>query len=1806
MDPTSLAMLTNAGMGYRPLAPGIPHARKFPTEGLPFTGGPLGGIAAMAATPHLMRLTGAVGMTPMGVGHDQNAFDRLMDQRFTMMQMQAMQAAAAADREAYARTFRGLAAVTGTPFGAEQRRAAHSLASAATVLSPAFAEIAPDFLDAMGGTRGSATVMARRLIDAGRYRIDPVTGRMGMSGESVGLLSTQMYGGLYADAGVLPQMHGVTAGQTGALVHELQARGMIGTAAAGGRYAGYRGDDPRGGVARAVDAMRRYDPGALTAAASNVGVDLTRGGGITPEDLDKLNLDPRVAERMRSLDVGRITRAVKGYVDVVSAMRDIFGDLGKPNAPMAELVAGVEALTMGGTTHMDPGRMAMMVRQTYNLAKQTGVTLGNAMMVQQHAANRAAQMGVEPAFAVQAAQGSLAFGGAYRAQGHAAHAAWGAMSADQVTQLDANLRVQAASSNAANRIAAAARMSEAVGGFAAGSDAARFLAAASVGLTQFADAGGAARSLLMTDRDFTRMMTAGTGFSEGDVQTMLGQRATNREYVDKLGLANVVRRLQGTDELHPFVGHRLQETLAARIRDHLVSRGVAPGDAMRQASAAASRVSQSAAGRIFAMPTEEFADTAARNAGIGGIIRGELEAAGLGGVVAGAGPEFFAGTAERFYGHANRAIAGSMYRAFGNLQNVHRLTSATTLDEADRQQMQARFSAEMQAAMAPLGRGSMLQRAADALYAARPDDPRGALGVIAQTLGGVRVDDINRSLMGGFHAVNNKRREVEALQDQVRTATDPRQRADLAARLDVARRELAAQAGLLAKTGEQFGLFSADTLTGTDLARALGSTKAAATALNDITGVRGNFGNEVSEAQLAAARGTALGPDDLVAIEASRRQHDVDVISDHLAGRGQMGKGQAALLDEWVAVARGAPGTRGMNADQLRRVAVSMLQANVRAVNPGDVKTADMTPDDWRAVVRDRRRRLPYRADKDAVADVKRRYPQMTEAEAAELADMQVRAQRLGVSLEDVEKMRRDNPGKYDGPFGELAAIGDAFAERAAARFDVTDADISALTASPGYRTPTAEAIDRFRDDNGLTGSAGDVVKEMQRRLILKSRQAAGQARWAKFWGSAEGAAARDAFDRAAGDVEDVAGRLVASPQMIQRLGTRGIEISDTLRADQQRLRELALFHAGGDVGRLMARDFSGVDWTRPGAAQTIARLNSEVTAITARQRGFLAELAGQDGLPGRRFQLGPEDAARRAVLDAEVAAGRMTRADADRVMGATVSPEMAARIDAVRRDFASEERVRGTLGLPLGAALTDVQLSKVAGLRFGAGAEAEARLIYGAERWDKLSPADREAAVSRLGAGLKTDDAAMQYLGVSAGQVAGDTSGDLAYRVGAAKIGLATNDHAEQLIGKLAARRPGESDKQYAERVAEHGRKLRAARLGLYNPALARERLGLPADELGERGLQSAVDRLREEAGNEAEALRLMGKRPGARLTDKEAEELKRLSYDVGIARRLRPGDEAVLSGLASREERLAAMASARGIDPGALADRGDDFVPTAEQMERIARARRNPLGADDLVGGDATARGVTVEEYLGGRGWIDRAGLAAFRTQARERDEHAAAVRDIAAGLGVAPGDLDGAAAVGRRLLAAQKNAYGRANADPAQLAREIFREYGFAVGDSPDKAEQDMARLMTTPAARGMAGRVLESSRTLKAAVGGRDAGAVADAYFRALRGSKADMDAFRGEHGLGDDEAFGRFETALQFQQQTGLLSAGRGDRAALTQLYADAVRGGAVKPADPQAAGQGRMELTGKVRLDGDVLHLTEVWGSSRAFTPGGP
>lgn len=847
----STAQLTGMGQGYAPLAEGIPHTDRTGFEGVPFLGqgqGASGALVQMAAMPVLSNAMGRAGMLPTGIGHDQNAYDTLKAMQFSQLQMQAMRTAAEADRANYLNLARGMAAATGTPFGADQHRAANAVINPLVQASPYLAQVAPQFLDQANGRRGSAVVMASALIDAGRYRVDPVTGRTGMSADTVGLAARSLYTDLYSDRNI-GQMGGIRAGELGGMFAELQKRGMV-------RASEF---SPQDQLRQAVEGMART--GDLGAVARRQGVNLQGGvAGLSGADLDKLGLDSAVSDKLRSLDVSKIKRTLQGYTGAIAAMKDIFGDAGHPNPTMQQLVQGLETLTAGSLGQIDSGRLGQMAKQTYNLAKQSGVPLDAALLMQQDAGQRARALGLEGIFATHATQGALGFGEAYRARGMAAHPAWGARNADQMTQLDSNLRLQASGSNAANRVGTAMRLRDSLGGFQKGSDAFLMTQAVAAGLDTFKDSTGSVRSVNLNEGDYIRMLTTAKGangqdlnLGEGDIRDFLSQRSTNREFIEKHGVDAIIRRRQGEDEIKPFIGEQMRGTLRGGLRG-------AFGDdeaARRVSGAVAQRVTR----RIFdsaEMSRGDFADRQTRNRKIAAILGEELKGTELGGRLAGMTAAdrgaFLTKTAEQFYGRSERALAQSHMRGLGGMQDVFGITSQDTLDAADAAQNRAALTTRMQAAMAPLGRGSLLENMVDGIGDVDPDDPAALTKFVATALGGVATKDVAAGLVGPAQAVAQSQKRIAALQAKVSAEKDPVARANLQKQLAGAERELKGQASDLANFAKRAGLVR----DGVSVSDIQGASKA----LGNVPPVHTAPPRKGGEAALAARRQAFWGSSD--------------------------------------------------------------------------------------------------------------------------------------------------------------------------------------------------------------------------------------------------------------------------------------------------------------------------------------------------------------------------------------------------------------------------------------------------------------------------------------------------------------------------------------------------------------------------------------------------------------------------------------------------------------------------------------------------------------------------------------------------------------------------------------------------------------------------------------------------------------------------------------------------------------------------------------------------------------------------------
>lgn len=750
-------------LGYMPMAQGYAHYRRTGFEGLPgFGQGGLMGMFSMMAMDPLRGMMAGMGMTPFGLAPDQNVYDTILNQRFTQLQMQTMQRAASTDQQNFVKTAEGFASLAGMPFDTSQKQQLNLAMNKLTPYMPMMAEMMPDLLDQLGGRRGSNMVMMSQMAMAGRYRLDPVTGRMGMSQDTMNTQADLLYHDLFSDPN-LADMRGLRAGQVGQLYGELQKRGMI--------PVGHRGQD-------------------IMRAAGEAGVAVPKGASAA--ELDKLAQLPEVSDKVRSFDVQRTKDTIKSWTSAIAAMRDIFGDSGQPNAPMQALMDALERATSGSVGKMDIGKLGDLVRQNYYLAKTSGVPWEVAEALGEAASGMAARAGIEPIFGRLAQGHGLAFGSAHRALGGSAVATWGAPTADALVQSQTALAVRAADSPAANQLAVLlrARATIAGGQFKAGTVEEAIAQAAQMGLGEYLDPrDNAVKSMsTITHDQFRDIMTGARGqtgrplmITAGDVSTMLGQRQVNRESLATTRATESIIAGQGP-EIMRFTGRRFQEIMAQRAQDAGATR--AERDIMMRAG-------DQLAQQLFdgALTAAELADPARRTEAAAVLLEENIRNLG-GGAFLGRLKDkgnWLRGDVESAWGRADQSFANAKGLMGGQTSLVGQLRQFDPRVQAQARQARdyAVLESETNKAFAAMTPGSMLRGIVTALQEQGLDmsDPDAVRRVISRSLGGIYTDELANSLMEPAAKFAAQWREVNELQQQIVGTKDTKEKARLTANL---------------------------------------------------------------------------------------------------------------------------------------------------------------------------------------------------------------------------------------------------------------------------------------------------------------------------------------------------------------------------------------------------------------------------------------------------------------------------------------------------------------------------------------------------------------------------------------------------------------------------------------------------------------------------------------------------------------------------------------------------------------------------------------------------------------------------------------------------------------------------------------------------------------------------------------------------------------------------------------------------------------------------------------------------------------
>jgi hypothetical protein len=1356
--------------GHAPLVTGEPFQPTTGFEGAPFFGeGATGMMAQMFLEPMLRKTMGKYGMTPFGL-HDQNIYDLQKRQDFTRQQQTALYEASEGERGNLMRTFRGVAGMTGTPWGGQQMQAAGALSDIGVTMAPFMAQIAPGLLDQMGGLRGSPTVMANQMIMGGRYRQDAVTGRMGMTGESAGAAAKMLFRDLY-ETGDPTAMQGITAGKAGEMFNALQRRGMIegpadvddlfgpgeqdlrrAPAAKGGARFGERSQRT---MAALRDIGRARGDQALKDIGTEQGVAVTSMAdlkGLDADDLDKLRLDPAVADRMRQVDTEGIKRSLKSYVGAIGAIRDIFGELGRTDAPMGELIQGLEAMSQGtGLSQMDPGRLGMMVRTTYNVARNAGIGMDQMMGIQQHGANRARQLGMEEYFGIPAAQGAVAFGQAYRASGQAAVPAWGLMDAEQLTQLDTNLRVQAAGSKLANRGAVAMRLHERVGktgGYAADSEAAAYVEALQRGDADYVFK-GEVKSVDVDQSDFNRMFTEGdaanaAGITTTGIQRMLGQREANRETLSRNeGIAQSARATQPR-QARGFVAARFREDLVSTLMDQ----GLTNEEATDFANDAAASMTE----QMFEMDNKDFRDPTRRNEVMGQQLSDMMaKDPALMAQLKRENPNldidaFAASASEGMYAQANKRIGTSQLRGYRNLQNIHAVHNTKTLRQGRRNRERAVFDAEMQTAMAPLGRGTPLQRGMAFLqnennFAEGEDKEASLAEFIATTFGGVPQADIQKQLAAPLMEIEEKRDKLQALEDRIQDmpidpplSTDsPPERArkqkQVAARQtlqkerDSLRDEMRDQIEGLTRTAEDLGYdIRPETVTEEQ------AEKAVDTQIDRF------------EQQRAARAAIGLGGDEI-------DQGDIDREMVEVEGQDELTQEQAAtvlreeqratnraLADDPAVVARFREAEekqgRGYKDDDAAKEEMRKradIRADSAAFSREDIE--EVQDQAWRVTGKITDEAVTaYIADAAAEDDPR---TLSTEAARDEMAGKVLTDRALDETKEEfVRQRRRDisvTPDDDEIAAGEAEArnmLGPGATQEAVERqgrqiahtellrkkFGISDEDITGLgqkyvdagtyikkadgkfyDKATGHEIPKASLVGTLiRDKMALTGVDPVTGAYRQAVPLTKQEQRDRRKRAGAFWASNEGGRFRETIGAQRDAATDLSRAVMDDERQGARVGLRGIELAEQIESSHGELAGLAYQYAGGDLARLLAGDLD-IDVTTDEGATRHAEVMKDVAGFQGQQFtavSHLSQLQTATGAERERLLGTPKE-------QAEGLVDPVTNEDIRKLAAEKGIPESVAktRLEAIR----SAEVARLSGGLKTLATQTPETIDKVA-----------------------------------------------------------------------------------------------------------------------------------------------------------------------------------------------------------------------------------------------------------------------------------------------------------------------------------------------------------------------------------------------------------------------------------------------------------------------------------------------------------------------------
>ena len=716
------------------------------------------------------------GRVPTQFFPQQNVYDQFIAQRAFQQHQVAMQMARHRDQTSYSQTLGGVTQLfTGQPLTDTQRARNNQIAGMMGQFAPiAMQLMGPDLFDQLHGSRGSSVVFANTLSQAMHTGIDPVTGRLSYSGRSSGVVTDAVYNQLFGPNANPLAMRGMSQGQAGMVIQEMQMRGLLGRPIGTMSLTEQRasiGDIDDATLDNIAQRMieRELEPGEtpserrIEQARNRVRETYRTLTDPTAEVADLGEL-PGGEDIIRAADAQRITGKLKNMSGAVRAMRDIFGDMGRPDAPMREIINGLEALTQGGLATMSPADLEMTVRRTHALARNTGIGMQGMIALTAQSAGYIRQNlpDLDQSFALRVTQQSAAFAAGLRNSGTLSNPMFGRMNTEEAMMMDQRLRAHAANSPFANQAGALMRMRDrGMLGDIAGTEVGAIISAIERGDTEY-EFEGAKRNVGIPRQQMIQMLQRDAGLSRSEAQAVMFDRFGNQEFIQQYDIEDLTRRQQRVELINKTIGGGMSLTVGGFMRDrgvadYLTEQGIVSNRADFSSFA---REISTAVGRDFMdMDAETRADPEKRKQAMAQSLRRSLRAR-----IKARNPEASDAAIDRQVNQAMEMMGGEQgmarfsVAAYSQLNRIARRLNMESAEnmamlndpevmKLQKQEMwRAEADADIRSALGGLGQASPLARVVDALKEA--DGDTNIKDILGKVLGGIDRAEIEKLMPG--------------------------------------------------------------------------------------------------------------------------------------------------------------------------------------------------------------------------------------------------------------------------------------------------------------------------------------------------------------------------------------------------------------------------------------------------------------------------------------------------------------------------------------------------------------------------------------------------------------------------------------------------------------------------------------------------------------------------------------------------------------------------------------------------------------------------------------------------------------------------------------------------------------------------------------------------------------------------------------------------------------------------------------------------------------------------------------------------